>query len=181
MHARANARIRRLNEYVRRYECKSKDFVFFFFFSSNENEQWTRFNERLDVVLNCRRCTRCRWTFEHSKTRIWNCDDRSFGGARIPFLSFTHTLSLSLSLARSLALFLSLSFFLSNFLHHQTIDFAVFVDFRRKTRVERMRNTVMVMRKDRNHREVKRYGTVPESHFKFSHEWRCINVRDRKR
>lgn len=123
---------------------------------------------------NCRRCTRCRWTFEHSKTRIWNCDDRSFGGARIPFLSFTHTLSLSLSLARSLAhslaLFLSLSFFLSNFLHHQTIDFAVFVDFRRKTRVERMRNTVMVMRKDRNHREVKRYGTVPESHFKFSHE-----------
>lgn len=84
------------------------------------------------------------------------------------FPLLTH--SLSLSLARSLALFLSLSFFLSNFLHHQTIDFAVFIDFRRKTRVERMRNTVMVMRKDRNHREVKRYGTVPESHFRFSHE-----------
>ena len=130
---------------------------------------------------NCRRCTRCRWTFEHSKTRIWNCDDRSFGGARIPFLSFTsHTLSLSLSFSlvrslslsrsfvRSLARSLSFSPFLSFFLHHQTIDFAVFVDFRRKTRVERMRNTVMVMRKDRNHREVKRYGTVPESHFRFT-------------
>lgn len=183
MHARANARIRRLNEYVRRYECKSKDFVFFFFFSSNENEQWTRFNERLDVVLeivvgvldadgplNTRKLVSGTATIVH----LAALESHSF-----PLL--THSLSLFLSLARSLALFLSLSFFLSNFLHHQTIDFAVFVDFRRKTRVERMRNTVMVMRKDRNHREVKRYSTVPESHFKFSHEWRCINVRDRKR
>ena len=139
MHARANARISgELNEYVRRYEWKSKDFVFFlllffsflFFFIKRKRTMNTVQRTIGRCARNCRRCTRCRWTFEHSKTRIWNCDDRSFGGARIPFLSFTsHTLSLSLflarslslsparsfarSLARSLALFLSLSFFLS--------------------------------------------------------------------
>lgn len=117
MHARANARIRRLNEYVRRYECKSKDFVFFFFFSSNENEQWTRFNERLDVVLeivvgvldadgplNTRKLVSGTATIVH----LAALESHSF-----PLL--THSLSLFLSLARSLTRSLSFSLFRSFF------------------------------------------------------------------
>ena len=107
----------------------SSSFLFFsFFFSSNENEQWTRFNERLDVVLeivvgvldadgplNTRKLVSGTATIVH----LAALESHSFP------LPHTHSLSLSLSrsfalslsparsFARSLALFLSLSFFLS--------------------------------------------------------------------